>query len=67
MPVSFLWCSLREFTMIQKEPEKKELLEILELAMSAEQKAREICESISAHTEKWQRRAEAKRTTTVPK
>ena len=50
--------------MTQKEPDEKELLEILELAQEAEQKAREMCESITAHTEKWRRRAEAQRAAT---
>ena len=51
--------------MTQKEPDEKELLEILELTKAAEQKAREMCESITAHTEKWQRRAENKRAATA--
>ena len=51
--------------MTPKEPDEKELLEILELTKAAEQKAREMCESITAHTEKWQRRAEAKRAATA--
>ena len=47
--------------MAQKEPDEKELLEILELAKEAEQKAREMCQSITAHAEKWRLWAEAKR------
>lgn len=47
--------------MMQKELDEKELLEILELAKEAEQKAREMCESITAHAEKWRLRAEAKK------
>ncbi len=39
-----------------------ELQEILELAKEAEHKAREMCESITAHTEKWRLRAEAQAT-----
>ena len=51
--------------MTQKEPNEKELLEILEITIAAEQKAREMCEAITAHTEKWQRRTEAKRAATT--
>jgi hypothetical protein len=47
--------------MISKEPDEKELLEILELAKEAEQKAREMCEIITANSRKWRLRAEAKR------
>ncbi len=47
--------------MILKEPDEKELLEILELAKEAEQKAREMCEIITANSRKWRLRAEAKR------
>lgn len=50
--------------MTQKEPDEKELLEILELTQEAEQNAREMCESITAHTEKWRRRAKAQRLAT---
>ncbi len=46
--------------MTQKEPDEKELLEILELAKEAEQKARKMCESITVHAEKWRLKAEAK-------
>ena len=46
--------------MTQKEPDEKELQEILELAREAERTAKEMCESIMAHTEKWRLRAEAK-------
>ncbi len=53
--------------MTQKEPNKKELLEILELAREAEQKAREMCESITVHAEKWRLRAEAKRAAAAQK
>lgn len=53
--------------MTQKEPDEKELLEILELTKSAEQKAREMCELITEHTEKWRRRVAAKRAVTVQK
>ncbi|MBE9227299.1 hypothetical protein IQ264_17880 [Phormidium sp. LEGE 05292] len=47
--------------MKQKELDEKELLEILELAKEAEQKARKMCQSITAHAEKWRLRTEAKR------
>jgi len=47
--------------MNQQKPDEKELLEILELAKEAEQKAREMCELITANTKKWRLRAEAKR------
>lgn len=47
--------------MTQKEPDEKELLEILELAKEAEQKAREMCELIMANSKKLRLRAEAKR------
>lgn len=50
--------------MTQKETDEKELLEILELTKSAEQNAREVCESISAYTEKWRHKAEAQRAAT---
>jgi hypothetical protein len=53
--------------MTQKELDEKELLEILELAKEAEQKAREMCESITAHAEKWRLWAEAKRAETAQK
>ena len=46
--------------MTRKEADEKELLEILELAREAEKQAREMCESITTHTEKWRRRVEAK-------
>ena len=46
---------------IAKELDEGELLEILELAKEAEQKAREMCELITANTEKWLLRMEAKR------
>ncbi|MCL1472093.1 hypothetical protein [Argonema antarcticum] len=49
--------------MTQQEPDEKELLEILELAREAEQKAREMCEIITANTKKWRLRAEAKKAT----
>jgi len=41
--------------------DEKELLEILELAREAERTAKEMCESITAHTKKWRLRAETKR------
>jgi hypothetical protein len=47
--------------MKRPEPDEKELLEILELAKEAEQKAREMCEIITANSRKWRLRAEAKR------
>lgn len=53
--------------MMQKELDEKELLEILELAKEAEQKAREMCESITAHAEKWRLRAEAKKAAAAQK
>lgn len=46
--------------MTQKELDEKELLEILDLAKEAEQKAREMCELIMANSKKWRLRAEAK-------
>lgn len=46
--------------MTRKEPDEKELLEILELAREAEKQAREMCGLITTHTEKWRRRVEAK-------
>ena len=53
--------------MIEKEQDEKELLEILELAKEAEQKAREMCELITANTKQWRLRAEAKRTKAAQK
>lgn len=50
--------------MIQKKLDEKELLAVLELTKSAEQNAREMCESVSAYTEKWRRRAEAQHSAT---
>lgn len=47
--------------MTQKEAAEQELLEILDLAKEAEQKAREMCQGITALSEKWRLRAEAKR------
>ncbi|MFB2897464.1 hypothetical protein ACE1CI_31490 [Aerosakkonemataceae cyanobacterium BLCC-F50] len=40
---------------------QKELLEILELAKEAEQKARKMCETITANTAKYKRWYEAKK------
>jgi hypothetical protein len=51
--------AFRELTITQKEPNEKELLEILELAREAERKAKEMCEPLSTHTKKWRLRAEA--------
>lgn len=53
--------------MTHKEPDEKDLLEILELAKEAEQKAREMCETIVANTKKWRLRAEAKRAAAAQK
>jgi len=47
--------------MTPKELDEKELLEILELAKEAEQKARKMCETITANTAKYKRWYEAKR------
>ncbi len=52
MPVSFLCCSLRELTVIQKEPEEKELLEIIKLAMRQPNKRLGRCVSRSLLTPK---------------
>ena len=49
--------------MTRKELDEKELLEILELAREAEQKARKMCETITANTAKYQRWYEAKKAT----
>jgi hypothetical protein len=46
--------------MTQKELDDKELLEILELTRDTEQKAREMCQMISANTAKYQKWSEAK-------
>jgi len=51
---------------IAQELDERELLEVLELAKEAEQKAKEMCELVTANTEKWllrieERRAEAQR------
>ncbi|MCC3404072.1 MAG: hypothetical protein JGK17_00360 [Microcoleus sp. PH2017_10_PVI_O_A] len=46
--------------MTQKELDEKELLEILELTRDSEQKAREMCQMISANTAKYQKWSEAK-------
>lgn len=43
-------------------PEDKELLELLEMARSAEQKARETSELATAIAIKWKRRLEDRRT-----
>jgi hypothetical protein len=43
----------------QNELDKKELLEILEIVREAEQKAREMCEIITANSKKWRLNAEA--------
>jgi hypothetical protein len=45
----------------RNELDKKELLKILELAKEAEQKAREMCELITANSKKWRLKAEAKK------
>jgi hypothetical protein len=45
----------------QHELDEQELLEILELAREAEQKAREMCEIITANSKKWRLKAEAKK------
>lgn len=46
--------------MTQKELDDKELLEILELTRDTEQKAREMCQMISANTAKYKKWSEAK-------
>jgi predicted Zn-dependent protease len=51
--------------MTQKELDEKELLEILELAKEAEQKARKMCETITANTAKYKRWYEAKKAAEV--
>ncbi|MBD2185156.1 hypothetical protein H6S82_26500 [Planktothrix sp. FACHB-1355] len=51
--------------MTQKELDENELLEILELAKEAEQKARKMCETITANTAKYKRWYEAKRVVEV--
>ena len=53
--------------MKQKQLDEKELQEILELAKQAEQKAKEMCESITVHTEKWRIKAEARDTASTHK
>lgn len=40
----------RKLTTTQKEPNEKELLEILELAREAERTAKEMCEPLLTHT-----------------
>jgi hypothetical protein len=45
----------------QYELDEQELLEILELAREAEQKAREMCEIITTHSKKWRLKADAKK------
>jgi Ni,Fe-hydrogenase III large subunit len=44
--------------MTQKQLNQQELEEILELAQKAEQKAKEMCEVIMAHSAKYQRWSE---------
>jgi len=53
--------------MIHKEPDEKELLEILELTKESAQKAEEMCKGIVAQAEKWRLRAEAKRAAAAQK
>ena len=56
--------------MSQKELNEKELLEILELAKEAEQKAKAMCEVITAHTAKykgWREDKQAKNNTAATK
>lgn len=47
--------------MTQKEPDEKELIEILEMVKAFKHKAREMCEISTTNTKKWRLRAEAKR------
>jgi hypothetical protein len=51
----------------QYELDEPELLEILELAREAEQKAREMCEIITANSKKWRLKAETIRFEAVDK
>jgi hypothetical protein len=51
----------------QYELDEPELLEILELAREAEQKAREMCEIITNHSRKWRLKAETIRFEAVDK
>lgn len=53
--------------MTEQVPNEKELMEILELAKVGEQKLREMSEFATAMAEKWQRRAEARRTAAAQK
>ena len=53
--------------MKQKEPDKKELLEILELAKVGEEKLRKMSELATEMAEKWQRKAEARRAAAAKK
>ena len=53
--------------MKQKQLDEKELQEILELAKQAEQKAQEMCESITAHTQKWRLKVQARDITSTHK
>ena len=58
-----VWESLEKMT--QKELDEKELIEILELAKEAEQKARKMCETITANTAKYKSWYEARKATEV--
>jgi hypothetical protein len=49
----------------QHELDEQELLEILELAREAEQKAREMCEIITTNSKKWRLKADAKKAEVV--
>jgi Ni,Fe-hydrogenase III large subunit len=51
--------------MIQKELNEQELKEILELAKEAEEKAKKMCEIITAHSAKYQRWHEAAKMTNI--
>lgn len=46
--------------MKQQKPDEKELLEILEMVKTFEQKAREMCEISTAITKKWRLKSEQK-------
>ncbi|MFB2833848.1 hypothetical protein [Floridanema evergladense] len=45
--------------MTESKSDDKELLEILEMVKTFEQKAKEMCEISTANTKKWRLRAEA--------
>lgn len=53
--------------MKQKQPDEKELLEILKLAKLGEEKLREMSEFATEMAEKWQHKAEARRAAAAKK